>query len=112
MFPKLFHGQCVQSFRVFATQIHRQICLNALFDHRRKVENEWNDDEDEQRNILHEEERKNFQKKKEQPLKCEITGKTKRPGLVDCSCKSVCVTKKSETYIIHYEGGVGIIQKN
>jgi hypothetical protein len=94
------------------------MCIASLFNQRlkidkewKKIENEWNDDEDEQRRIFHEEERsRNFQEKKQ--IKCEITGKTKRIGSIDCDCKSMCTAKKSETHIIHYEGGVGIIPKN
>ena len=118
MFLKLFQSQGV---RGFAKQFHTQMCLAALFDQRRKVENEWkkvenewNDDEDEQRRVFHEEEGRNSQKhekKEKQQLTCEMTGKTKRPDSVDCSCKGMCLAKKSETYIIHYEGGIGIIQQ-
>jgi hypothetical protein len=121
MFLKLFQGvqgrcACVQGF---AKKIHTQMCLASLFDQRvkinkewKKVDNEWNDDEDEQRRIFHEEEERsrNFQEKTQ--IKCEMTGKTKRIGSVDCNCKSMCTAKKSETHTIHYEGGVGIIPKN
>lgn len=55
MFLQLFKGRGVQGF---AKKIHTQMCLASLFrQQHRKVENEWNDDEDEQRQIFHEEER-------------------------------------------------------
>ena len=85
------------------------MCLSSLFDQRRQVENEWDDDEHEQKRAFHEEERRKMQENK-QP-KCEMTGKAKRAGSVDCNCKRMCTAKKSETYLIHYEGGVGIISK-
>jgi hypothetical protein len=110
MFLKLVKGlQGVQSRCVggFTKQIHTQMCLAALFDQRRKVENEWDDDEHEQKRAFHEEETR---VQRQQP-KCEITGKSKRPGSVDCTCNDVCITKKSETHLIHYEGGVDIIPK-
>ena len=119
MFLKLLQGvQGVQNQgRVFTKRFHTQMCLATLFDQRRKVENkwknmEWNDDEDEQRRAFQEEERKNIQKQKkdQQNLKCEITDKIKRPGSIDCTCKEICMARKSETYIIHYEGGIGMIQ--
>jgi hypothetical protein len=106
MFLKLFQGCCV---RGFAKQIHTQMCLNSLFDQRRQVENEWDDDEHEQKRAFHEEERRKMQENK-QPT-CEMTGKAKRAGSVDCNCKRMCTANKSETYTIHYEGGVGIISK-
>ena len=123
MFLKLFQGVQGSCVRVFAKQIHTQMCLNSLFDQRRKVENEWKkvenewkkveneweDDEHEQKRAFHEEERRKMQENK-QP-KCEMTGKAKRAGSVDCNCKRMCTAKKSETYLIHYEGGVGIISK-
>ena len=49
-------------------QIHTQMCLAALFDQRRKVENEWNDDDDEQRQIFHEEEKNRGQHVPSDPL--------------------------------------------
>ena len=116
MFIKLFQ-QGVRGVRgVRGTkQIHTQICLGSLFDQRKKIndewkkkENEWNDDEDEQRRVFHEEETRGVQKPQ---LKCEITGKPKLPGSIDCNCKGMCTVKKSETHIIHYEGGIGIISK-
>ena len=116
MFLKLVQdvrGRCV---RGIAKQIHTQMCLASLFDRRRKVEdewrksqNEWDDDEHEQRRVFHEEEKKAHQEKKRQ-IKCEITDKAKRQGSLDCSCKGMCMVKKSETRLI-YEGGVGIIPK-
>jgi hypothetical protein len=105
---------------MLAKRIHTQMCLDGLFNQRRITENkwkneknQWKDDEDEQRRAFHEEEERNMkkEKKQEQHLKCEITGMSKRPGSTDCECNGMCITKKSETYIIHYEGGVGIISK-
>jgi hypothetical protein len=107
----------------FGKQIHTQMCLVSLFDQRRKVENEWKkvenewkkveneweDDEHEQKRAFHEEETR--VQKQQQQLKCEITGKAKRPGSLDCACKGICMARKSETHLIHYEGGVGIIPK-
>ena len=123
MFPKLVQGlQGLQGLRGrcvggFAKRIHTQMCLAALFDQRRKVENEWrkvenewDDDEHEQKRAFHEEEMR-VQKPQRQQLKCEITGKAKRPGSLDCTCKGICMARKSETHLIHYEGGVGIIPK-
>ena len=109
MFLKLFQGVQGSCVRGFAKQIHTQMCLSSLFDQRRQVENEWDDDEHEQKRAFHEEERRKMQENK-QP-KCEMTGKAKRAGSVDCNCKRMCTAKKSETYLIHYEGGVGIISK-
>jgi hypothetical protein len=60
------------------------------------------------RGFEEEESRRRLQR---QQLKCEITGKTKRPGSFDCTCNGVCMVKKSETHLIHYEGGVGIVPK-
>jgi len=81
---------------------------DSIFSQRRQVENEWkraenewNDDEHEQRQIF--EEKENF--------KCEITNKPKRPSTVDCNCEFGCMVKMSETFLIHYEGEVGIISK-
>lgn len=56
MFLQLFKGQGV---RGFAKKIHTQMCLASLFRQQQhcKVVNEWNDDDDEQRQIFHEEER-------------------------------------------------------
>ena len=109
MFLKLFQGVQGSCVRGFAKQIHTQMCLNSLFDQRRQVENEWDDDEHEQKRAFHEEEKRKIQENKQ--LTCEITGKAKHPGSVDCNCKRMCTAKKSETYLIHYEGGVGIIPK-
>ena len=119
MFLKLLSGVKGQGVQGFAKQIHTQMCLASLFDKRRNVENEWrksqhewDDDEHEQRRVFHEEERKVHQEKGQgQLLKCEITGKVKRSGSVDCSCKGMCMARKSETHLIHYEGGIGIIPK-
>ena len=116
------------------------MCLGSLFDERKKIndewakkenakkENEWNDDEDEQRRVFHEEEQQQPPQQQQQPpqqqqqppqqqqqqqqppqLKCEMTGKSKIP--LDCNCKRMCTVKKSETYLIHYEGGIGMITK-
>lgn len=122
MFPKLVQGlqgvrgRCV-GVGGFGKHIHTQMCLSSLFDQRRKVENEWikvenewDDDEHEQKRAFHEEEMR-VQKPQQQQLKCEITGKAKRPGSLDCTCKGTCMARKSETHLIHYEGGVGIIPK-
>ena len=96
------------------------MCLDSLFDQRKKIndewkkkENEWNDDEDEQRRVFHEEERNDLHsEKRQQPqLKCEMTNKAKTPGSIDCDCKRMCTVKKSETYTIYYEGGIGVIPK-
>lgn len=116
MFLNMFQSQCV---RGFAKRIHTQMCLTALFGERRKVENEWkkvenewDDDEHEQKRAFREEEtRIQGQGQGQQQLKCEITGTLKRPDSVDCTCKGMCMARKSETHIIHYEGGVGIIPK-
>ena len=123
MFLKLSQGVRGSCVRGFAKQIHTQMCLATLFDQRRrvenewkkvenewkKVENEWEDDDHEQKRAFHEEERKKMQEKKQ--ITCEITGKTKRVGSLDCNCKHMCTAKKSETYTIYYEGGVGNIPK-
>ncbi len=92
-------GRCVGGF---AKQIHTQMCLAALFDRRRKVENEWkkienewDDDEHEQKRAFHEEEMR--VRLQMQQLKCEITGAAKRPGSVDCTCKGMCMARKSGT---------------
>ena len=37
----------------------------------------------------------------EKTIKCEITNKSKRPGMEDCSCELTCMAKKSEIQIIH-----------
>jgi hypothetical protein len=127
MFPKLFQGfQQSQYIRGFSKSIHTQMCIASLFHQRKKVNDEWrkkvdewNDDEDEQRRAFHEEEegerkRKNSnlhpEKEKEQrQFECDITGKIKKIGSVDCTCKRNCIVKQSETYLIHYEGGCGSI---
>jgi hypothetical protein len=33
-----------------------------------------------------------------------ITGKAKHPGSLDCSCKGMCMARKSETHLIHHQG--------
>jgi len=88
---------------------------SLLFKQRRKLENEWktpenewNDDEHEQQQIFDQENNR----MKEGNFKCEITKNPKRPGTVHCNCESMCMAKMSETFLIHYEGGVGIILKN
>jgi hypothetical protein len=116
MFLKMFQSQGV---RGFAKRIHTQMCLSSLFDQRRKVENEWKkveneweDDEHEQKRAFHEEEMcVQRQQKQQQQIKCEMTGTSKRPGSIDCTCKGMCMVRKSETHLIHYEGGVGIVPK-
>jgi hypothetical protein len=125
MFLKGVQSQGVQSqvVRGFMKRIHTQMCLSSLFDQRRKVENEWkkvenewkkvenewDDDEHEQKRAFHEEEKRC--QEKVQQLKCEITATSKRPGSIDCRCKGMCMARKSETHLIHYEGGIGIIPK-
>ena len=119
--------QGVRGIKSFTKQIHTQMCLGLLFDHRKKIndewkkkENEWNDDEDEQRRVFHEEERNDshsHSEKRQQPpqqppqLKCEMTGQPKNPGSIDCNCKRMCMARKSETQLIYYEGGIGTIPK-
>jgi len=103
MFLHLFKGPGI---RGFSKKIHTQMCLASLFGKTPKLEkNEWNDDDDEQRQIFHEEERNNSLEKSNQQLKRDIT-KCSCSGLVNCNCKN-----KSETYIIQYEGGVGILSR-
>jgi hypothetical protein len=138
MFLKVVQG--IKRVGGLGKQIHTQMCMAALFDKRRKVENEWKkvenewkkvenewkkvenewkkveneweDDEHEQKRAFHEEEtRDQKQQQQKEQLKCEITGKAKRPGSLDCTCKGICMARKSETHLIHYEGGVGIIPK-
>jgi len=124
MFLKMFQGvqgvqsQGVRGIRGFMKRIHTQMCLSSLFDQRRKVENEWkkvenewDDDEHEQKRAFYEEEKRYVHQEKVQQLKCEITATSKRPGSTDCTCKGMCIVRKSETHLIHYEGGVGIIPK-
>ena len=124
MFPKWFQG--IQShIRGFSKSMHTQMCITSLFEQRNKVNNEWRnkvdewkDDEDEQRRAFHEEEEEEEKRKnshlhtekreratRQRQLKCDITGKIKEIGSVDCNCKRMCTVKKSETYLIHYEGG-------
>ena len=106
MFLQLFKGQVV---RCFAKKIHTQMCLASLFrQQHRKVENEWNDDEDEQRQIFHEEERNRGHAVPSDPLPVFEGGGQRGTcsGLVHCNYET-----KLDTYIIHYEGGVGIISR-
>ena len=72
----------------------------------KRVENEWNDDEHEQRQIFDEKEKE--KEKEKEIFKCEITNK---PVTIDCNCEFGCMAKMSESFLIHYEGGVGIISK-
>ena len=106
MFLQLFKGQGV---RGFAKKIHTQMCLASLFrQEHRKVENEWNDDEDEQRQIFHEEERHRGHAVPSDPLPV-FEGRGQRgtcSGLFHCNYET-----KPDTYIIYYEGGTGIISK-
>ena len=95
MFLQLFKGRGVQGF---AKKIHTQMCLASLFrQEHRKVENEWNDDEDEQRQIFHEEERNRGHAVPSDPLPV-FEGRGQRgtcSGLVHCSYEN-----KSDTYIM------------
>jgi hypothetical protein len=126
LFQKGIQG--VRGIKSFTKQMHTQMSLDSLFDQRKKIndewkkkENEWDDDdheqkrafrEEEERNDLHSEKRQPQQHPQQQPqLKCEMTGKAKTPGSVDCNCKRMCTVKKSETYLIYYEGGIGVIPK-
>jgi hypothetical protein len=126
---RLFHQgvQGVRGIKSFTKQLHTQMCIDSLFDQRKKIndewkkkENEWDDDEHEQRRAFREEEEERndlHSEKRQQPqqqpqLKCEMTNKAKTPGSVDCDCKRMCRVKKSETYLIYYEGGIGVIPKN
>jgi hypothetical protein len=97
MFIKLFKGQ--QVIRVFSKKIYTQICIDSLFgrrrEHRKVEKNEWKDDDDEQKQIFYEEEKNSSLEKSKQQFKCE----------------NKCMKNKSETYLIQYEGGVGIISK-
>jgi uncharacterized protein YlxW (UPF0749 family) len=114
----MFQGVQVRGVRGFVKKIHTQMCLSSLFDQRcrvdnewKKVENKWEDDEDEQKRAFHEEEKRCVHQEKVQQLKCEITATSKRSGSTDCQCKGMCMARISETHLIHYEGGVGIIPK-
>ena len=99
MFLKLFQGQ--QVIRGFSKNIHTQMCIASLFgQHHCKIENEWNDDDDEQKQIFHEEEKNNSLEKSKQQFKRDIT-----------TCSSSGMANKSETYLIQYEGGVGMLSK-
>lgn len=115
MFLKLLQGVQSHGVRGFAKKIHTQMCLSSLFDQRHKVEKEWkkvenewewDDDEHEQKRAFQEEE-----KRCAQQFKCEITATSKRPGSIDCTCKCMCMARKSETHLIHYEGDVDIVPK-
>jgi len=120
MFLQLFKGPGIQAF---AKKIHTQMCLASLFrqQQHRKVENEWNDDDDEQRQMFHEEERNRVHAVPSDPLPIfEGRGQrgtvgslyiTKYSGLVHCNYENKCVENKPDTYMIHYEGGVGIISR-
>jgi len=99
MFLKLFQGQ--QVIRGFSKNIHTQMCIASLFgQHHCKIENEWNDDDDEQKQIFYEEEKNSSLEKSKQQFKCDIT-----------TCSSSGMANKSETYLIQYEGGVGMLSK-
>ena len=99
MFLKLFQGQ--QGIRGFA-KIHTQMCITSLFgrEHRKVEKNEWKDDDDEQKQIFYEEEKNSSLEKSKQEFKCDIT-----------KCSSSGMANKSETYLIQYEGCVGIVSK-
>jgi hypothetical protein len=105
MFLKLLKGYHCKEIQYFAKKIHTQMCLASLFDQRRKVQNEWNDDDDEQKQIFYEEEKNNLLEKSNQQSKCDNA----KPL---CKCKHKCAENKPQTtYIIQYEGGVGIISR-
>jgi hypothetical protein len=109
MFLKLFQGQ--QVTRGFSKKIHTQMCIASLFgrrEHRKVEKNEWNDDDDEQKQIFYEEEKNSSLEKSKQQFKCDIT---KCSCLIHCNCENECMENKSKTYLIQYEGGVGIISK-
>jgi len=110
MFIKLFQGQ--QGIKGFSKKIHTQMCIASLFGRQRehnkvtndKVEkNEWKDDDDEQKQIFYEEEKNSSLEKSKQEFKCVKCDITK--------CSRSSMANKSETYIIQYEGGVGILSK-
>ena len=106
MLLKLFQGYHCQGIQYFAKKINTQICIASLFgqqQHRKVEKNEWNDDDDEQKQIFYQEEKNNSLEKSNQQFKCNVS---KCSGLVNCNCKN-----KSETYIIQYEGGVGILSR-
>ena len=109
MFLQLFKGRGVQAF---AKKNHTQMCIASLFrqeQQHRKVENEWNDDEDEQRQIFDEDEKNRGHAVPLTPcpyLKGGVRGERTSSGLVHCTHEN-----KSDTYIIHYEGGTGIISR-
>lgn len=110
MFLTLFKGYHCKEFRFFAKKIHTQMCLASLFHQQhRKVQNEWNDDDDEQKQIFYEEERNRGHAVPSNPLPVS-EGKDQRgtcSGLVDCNYEN----KPEDTYIIQYEGGIGIISR-
>ena len=83
---------------------------DSIFLERRQVENEWKNSENEWNDDEHEQQRI-IDQKEEEVFKCEITNKSKRPGTVDCNCEFGCMAKMSDMFLIHYEGGVGIISK-
>lgn len=88
----------------FAKKIHTQMCITSLFgkvidneNQHRKVVHEWNDDDDEQKKIFYEEE-----------INKSLLEKSNQQS------NNKCVEKKPdkpETYIIYYEGGVGIVSR-
>ena len=109
MFLKLFQGQKV--IRDFSKKIHTQMCIASMFvrrEHRKVEKNEWNDDDDEQKQIFYEEEKNSSLEKSKQQFKCDIT---KCSCLIHCNCENECMENKSKTYLIQYEGCVGIISK-
>ena len=110
MFLKLFQGQ--QVTRGFSKKIHTQMCIASLFgrqrEHHKVEKNEWKDDDDEQKQIFYEEEKNSSLEKSKQQFKCDIT---KCSCLIHCNCENECMENKSKTYLIQYEGGVGIISK-
>ena len=98
MLLKLFQGK---GNRGFFKNIHTQMCIASLFGQQHcKIENEWNDDDDEQKQIFYEEEKNSSLEKSKQQFKCDIT-----------TCSSSGMANKSETYLIQYEGGVGMLSK-
>ena len=131
MLLKLFQGK---GNRGFLKNIHTQMCITSLFgqQHHCKIENEWNDDDDEQKQIFYEEEKnislgtcRETQRLgspltpcpylkggvrgeptvpfMKQQFKCNVA---KCSDLVHCKCEN-----KPETYFIQYEGGVGILSR-
>ena len=102
MFLTSFQGQ--QVIRGFSKKIHTQMCIASLFgrqrEHHKVEKNEWKDDDDEQKQIFYEEEKNSSLEKSKQQFKCDIT-----------TCSSSGMANKSETYLIQYEGGVGMLSK-